>query len=192
VDGSKFARSASATIGMVRASMATATTDIVQKLWNLCTLLKEDGVTYHQYVTELTYLLFLKMMKEQKREDALPKGLRWDALTSKEGVEQLEFYKRLLLDMGGAKNRLVRDIYETATTTLTKPKTLAMLVRAFDELDWYSGEREGLGDLYEGLLEKNAAEVKSGALPQPPPTRPPPSRYPACIAELGLERPRRG
>lgn len=143
--------------------MATSTTDIVQKLWNLCTLLREDGVTYHQYVTELTYLLFLKMMKEQKREKALPAGYHWANLTALEGVEQLDFYKRLLLELGKAPNRLVRDIYENASTTLKKPKTLAALVKAFDELDWYSGEREGLGDLYEGLLEKNANEVKSGA-----------------------------
>lgn len=143
--------------------MATSATDIVQKLWNLCTLLKEDGVTYHQYVTELTYLLFLKMMKEQGREEALPKEYRWGQLTKLEGVEQLDFYKRLLLELGKAKNRMVRDIYENATTTLKKPKTLALLVKAFDELDWYSSEREGVGDLYEGLLEKNATEVKSGA-----------------------------
>jgi type I restriction enzyme M protein len=143
--------------------MATSATDIVQKLWNLCTLLKEDGVTYHQYVTELTYLLFLKMMKEQRREEALPKDYRWGQLTRLEGVEQLDFYKRLLLELGKAKNRMVRDIYENATTTLKKPKTLALLVKAFDELDWYSSEREGVGDLYEGLLEKNATEVKSGA-----------------------------
>lgn len=149
---------------MVRAAMATSTTDIVQKLWNLCTLLREDGVTYHQYVTELTYLLFLKMMKEQQREEnALPKNYRWDKLTALEGVEQLDFYKLLLLELGKANNRLVKDIYENASTTLKKPKTLAALVKAFDELDWFSGEREGLGDLYEGLLEKNANEVKSGA-----------------------------
>ncbi|MFZ5440929.1 MAG: N-6 DNA methylase [Myxococcota bacterium] len=143
--------------------MATATTDIVQKLWNLCTLLREDGVTYHQYVTELTYLLFLKMMKEQGRETALPKEYRWGELTKLEGVEQLDFYKRLLLELGKAKNHLVRDIYENASTTLKKPKTLAALVQAFDQLEWFSGERENLGDLYEGLLEKNANEVKSGA-----------------------------
>ncbi len=143
--------------------MATATTDIVSKLWNLCTLLREDGVTYHQYVTELTYLLFLKMSKEQGREDALPKEYRWNQLTKLEGVEQLDFYKRLLLELGKAKNRLVRDIYENAGTTLKKPKTLAALVQAFEELEWFSDERENLGDLYEGLLEKNASEVKSGA-----------------------------
>lgn len=143
--------------------MATSTTDIVQKLWNLCTLLREDGVTYHQYVTELTYLLFLKLMKEQGREATLPKGFRWEDVTSKDGVEQLTFYRQLLLELGKAPNRLVRDIYENASTSVKKPKTLASLIQAFEEFKWFSDEREGLGDLYEGLLEKNANEVKSGA-----------------------------
>lgn len=150
--------------------MATATTDIVQKLWNLCTLLREDGVTYHQYVTELTYLLFLKMMKEQKREVDQKTGLpviaeknRWDSLAKREGVEQLDHYRQLLVDLGKSKNRLVKDIYENASTTLKQPKTLGSLVRHFDELEWYSEDRENLGDLYEGLLQKNANEVKSGA-----------------------------
>ena len=69
----------------------TTTQDIVAKLWNLCHVLRDDGITYHQYVTELTYLLFLKMMKETGQEGQLPKGYRWDDLTGKEGVEQLAF-----------------------------------------------------------------------------------------------------
>ena len=144
--------------------MATpGTNDIVQKLWNLCSLLREDGVTYHQYVTELTYLLFLKMLKEQGREDVLPKGYRWDDLAGRSGMEQLDFYKRLLLDLGTHKASRVRDIYADASTTLRQPKTLTELVKHLDGLQWYSGDREHMGDLYEGLLEKNATEVKSGA-----------------------------
>jgi len=65
----------------------STTHDIVQKLWNLCNVLKDDGVTYHQYVTELTYLLFLKMTKETSTENQLPEGFRWTALEEKEGVE---------------------------------------------------------------------------------------------------------
>ena len=139
------------------------TNDIVQKLWNLCSLLREDGVTYHQYVTELTYLLFLKMLKETGREDVLPKDQRWDDLTSKSGVDQLQFYKELLLNLGTHKASRVRDIYTDASTTLRQPKTLTELVKHIDGLKWYSETREHMGDLYEGLLEKNATEVKSGA-----------------------------
>jgi len=144
--------------------MPPTTTDIVQKLWNLCSLLREDGVTYHEYVTELTYLLFLKMLKETGREDGLPQGYRWDDLAKREeGVAQLDFYKRLLLDLGTKGSRRVRAIYTDAATTLRQPKNLTALVKAIDDLQWYSEEREHIGDLYEALLEKNATEVKSGA-----------------------------
>lgn len=144
--------------------MATSSTnDIVQKLWNLCSLLREDGVTYHQYVTELTYLLFLKMLQEQKREAALPDGYRWGDLLALDGVDQYNFYRKLLLDLGSRGSPRVKAIYADASTTLRQPKTLASLVKAIDELQWYSADREHMGDLYEGLLEKNATEVKSGA-----------------------------
>jgi type I restriction enzyme M protein len=73
--------------------MSTITHDIVAKLWNLCNVLKDDGVTYHQYVTELTYLLFLKMAKETSTEEQLPDGYRWDDLERRTAPERLEFYK---------------------------------------------------------------------------------------------------
>jgi type I restriction enzyme M protein len=63
--------------------MNNITHDIVAKLWNLCNVLKDDGVTYHQYVIELTYLLFLKMAKETSTENQLPDGYRWDDLKVK-------------------------------------------------------------------------------------------------------------
>lgn len=140
-----------------------STTDIVQKLWNLCHVLRDDGITYHQYVTELTYLLFLKMMKETEQEKNLPKGFRWGDLETKEGVEQLTFYREMLLHLGTKGAGHVQAIYANATTSLKVPRNLKKLVDAIDELDWYSARTEGLGDLYEGLLEKNAAEKKSGA-----------------------------
>ena len=139
------------------------TQDIVQKLWNLCHVLRDDGITYHEYVTELTWLLFLKMAKETGREDQLPKGYRWDDLDSKDGVEQLNFYRQLLLHLGTESSALVQAIYVNANTSLKVPRNVKKLTDSIDELDWYSAKTEGLGDLYEGLLEKNANEKKSGA-----------------------------
>ena len=78
----------------------TSTSDIVAKLWSLCHVLRDDGITYHEYVTELTFLLFLKMMKETEQEKLLPAGYRWDDLTSKDGVDQLAFYRSLLVHLG--------------------------------------------------------------------------------------------
>ncbi|BAS57996.1 N-6 DNA methylase [Leptolyngbya boryana NIES-2135] len=142
----------------------TATTDIGQKLWTLCDSLRDDGITYLQYVTELTYLLFLKMMQETENDHQLPEGYRWADLVGKNGVEQLEFYRSLLLHLGSKdSSKRVQSIFANAQTALKQPRILKKLVQSMDEIDWYSAKREGLGDLYENLLEKNASEKKSGA-----------------------------
>ena len=140
-----------------------STQDIVAKLWRLCDVLRDDGITYHQYVTELTYLLFLKMAKETGTEKQLPAGYRWDDLEDKDGVDQLTFYRKLLLHLGTEASPRVQAIYANAATSLKQPKHLAKLVEDLDGLDWYEAKEEGLGNLYEGLLEKNANEKKSGA-----------------------------
>jgi type I restriction enzyme M protein len=140
-----------------------ATTDIVQKLWNLCHVLRDEGISYLQYVTELTYLLFLKMMQETGNENQLPEGYRWADLVAKEGVEQITFYRALLLELGTSGAERVQAIFVNAQTALKQPRILNKLVMSIDQLDWYSAKAEGLGDLYEGLLEKNASEKKSGA-----------------------------
>ncbi len=139
------------------------TNDIVSKLWNLCNVLRDDGVTYHQYVTELTYLLFLKMTAETGTESQIPEGYRWADISGREGIEQLNFYRALLVHLGSHGSSRVKAIFANANTVIKQPKNLGTLVKSIDDLDWYSIEREQLGDLYEGLLEKNAAEKKSGA-----------------------------
>jgi type I restriction enzyme M protein len=143
--------------------MPASTSDIVTRLWNLCHVLRDDGITYHQYVTELTFLLFLKMAKETGTEDQLPAGQRWSDLESKEGVEQLAFYRGMLLHLGTKGSGRVQAIFANASTALKEPRNLKKLVGAIDELSWYDARAEGFGDLYEGLLEKNANEKKSGA-----------------------------
>ncbi|HEY9702974.1 MAG TPA: N-6 DNA methylase [Allocoleopsis sp.] len=139
------------------------TSDIVQKLWNLCHILRDDGITYLQYITELTYLLFLKMAKETGTDDKLPNGYRWVDLEAREAFNQLDFYKELLLKLGSDSSPEIQAIFSNAQTFLKTPSILSQLVNNIDDLDWYSAKEEGLGDLYEGLLEKNSTEQKSGA-----------------------------
>src|SRR3954464_12921739 len=79
------------------------TPDIVAKLWNLCNVLRDDGITYTDYVTELTFLLFLKMLAETGHEERLSEDYRWERLARAEGLEQLEYYRQLLLDLGNQK-----------------------------------------------------------------------------------------
>lgn len=142
--------------------------DIVQKLWNQCDILKDDGINYSDYVTELVLLLFIKMEHEQVQNQTnfahlLPQGARWPDLLNKSGVTLLNFYRQLLLDLGQSRDPLIAAIYADAQTRLREPRHLELLIKNLDGIDWFSASQDGLGDLYEGLLEKNATETKSGA-----------------------------
>jgi type I restriction enzyme M protein len=147
----------------------TQTSDIVSKLWKLCDILRDGGISYHQYVTELTLLLFLKMAKEtsttrSNKEDRLPKSCRWDDLRNlPPGGDKLDAYKEVLLKLGRAPDPLVKAIYAGAQTSLREARHLERLVLDIDGLDWFTAKSDGLGDMYEGLLEKNASETKGGA-----------------------------
>ena len=160
-----------------------STQDLVAKLWNLCNLLRDDGVTYHEYINELTFLVFLKMAKETNAEDGrtekektrklkkgevrkspnIPEGCRWDDLVALNSATRLEAYKKMLVDLGAHGSIITQAIYANANTVIRKPATLNKLVTEIDKLDWYNAKQEGLGDMYEGLLEINATEKKSGA-----------------------------
>ncbi|MBR1443802.1 MAG: N-6 DNA methylase [Firmicutes bacterium] len=137
--------------------------EIVAKLWNLCNVLRDDGITYQQYVTELTYILFLKMCKETDTETPIPEQYRWDKLIQKDGMELKKFYKELLDYLGENCQGRIREIYQGSQTNIEEPKNLKKIITSIDQFDWFSAKEEGLGNLYEGLLEKNATEKKSGA-----------------------------
>lgn len=142
--------------------------DIVQKLWNLCDILRDDGINYSDYVTELVLLLFIKMEYEQVEANdefshKLPEGARWPDLANKSGLVLLDHYRQMLLDLGKNTDPLIAAIYTDAQTRLKEARHLEQLIKALNGIDWFSVQEDGLGDLYEGLLEKNASETKSGA-----------------------------
>lgn len=161
--------------------------DIVQKLWNLCDVLRDDGINYSDYVTELVLLLFIKMVHENTEagllnKHTLPEGCRWSDLSDKDGIILLNDYKNILMALSTGKRRetdpedpektiekvvvtdqLILAIYADAQTRLREPRHLKQLIKSLDSIDWFSAQKDGLGDLYEGLLEKNANETKSGA-----------------------------
>jgi type I restriction enzyme M protein len=148
--------------------MLHANPNIVQKLWNLCDVLRDDGINYSDYVTELVLLLFIKMEYENTeagilQQHRLPEDCRWPELTGKSGLTLLNAYRQMLLDLSQDDDPLVAAIYADAQTRLREPRHLEQLIKSLDAIDWFSARRDGLGDLYEGLLEKNAGETKSGA-----------------------------
>ncbi|PND37379.1 SAM-dependent methyltransferase [Paucibacter aquatile] len=144
------------------------TSDIVQKLWNLCDVLRDDGINYSDYVTELVLLLFIKMEFENTESGILqahklPDYARWPEFTRRSGLNLLTHYKTSLLQLSQSPDPLIAAIYADAQTSLKEPRHLEQLIKSLDSIDWFSAKQDGLGDLYEGLLEKNANETKSGA-----------------------------
>ncbi len=103
------------------------------------------------------------MAKETGAESQIPEAYRWDALIAKSGIDLKKFYKELLNHLGENCTGRVREIYQGASTNIDEPKNLEKIITTIDGLDWFSAREEGLGNLYEGLLEKNANEKKSGA-----------------------------
>ena len=140
--------------------------EIANKLWGMCNILRDDGVTYHQYLNELTYILFLKLSEVKEFENDIPTKYRWRKLVdTKDNKELFDLYRELLATISNkSKNQAVAEIYTNASTTLRKPVNLRQLISAIDQIDWFEDvERDKIATIYENLLEKNAGEKKSGA-----------------------------
>ena len=141
------------------------TQEIVSKLWNLCNVLRDDGITYHQYVTELTYILFLKMDAEAEAlgiESKIPKDCRWANLVDKDGFDLLERYEKSLKKLSEQPG-LISTIFSKAQNKISQPAHLAKVVAMVDAQDWLSLDIDTKGAIYEGILEKNGQDKKSGA-----------------------------
>ena len=141
---------------------------IVQKLWNYCSVLRDEGLSYGDYLEQLTYLLFLKMAHEQtlppwNRESPIPKGYDWPSLTSRKG-DALEIHYRQTLEHLAKQHGLLGLVFRKSQNKITKPALLKRLISdLIDKEQWISLETDIKGDAYEGLLEKNAQDVKGGA-----------------------------
>ncbi len=141
---------------------------LVQKLWNYCNLLRDDGLSYGDYVEQLTYLLFLKMAHERTEPprlepSRLPEGFDWPTLRDKSGPELEGFYVELLQRLG-TEAGLLGLIFRKAQNRIQDPSKLRrLIVDLIDAETWSGVDADIKGDAYEGLLEKNAADTKSGA-----------------------------
>lgn len=140
---------------------------LIDKMWNFCTVLRDDGVSYGDYVEQLTYLLFLKMADEQtkppyRKPSAVPEGYTWADLVSLDGTA-LEVKYIEILDTLGKSKGMLGIIFRKAQNRIQDPAKLRRLISLIDEQNWSGLQADVKGDLYEGLLEKNAADVRSGA-----------------------------
>lgn len=132
-----------------------------KKLWTSCEVLKDSGVPRIQFLTELSQLLYLKLMHEAQRDEVFPDGFRWSDLRAAESP--LEFYQGLLNRLGKPScNNTVRSIFQNSSTHIPTPEVLNRLISAIEALE-ISPEVESLGDIYEAILERYSQDKKSGA-----------------------------
>lgn len=141
---------------------------LVQKLWNYCNILRDDGLSYGDYLEQLTFLLFLKMADEQARPpfnkpSPIPRGFSWAALLKLDG-DDLETHYRHTLEELGKRPGMLRVIFGKAQNKIQDPAKLRrLIVDLIDKEQWSSLATDVKGDAYEGLLQKNAEDVKGGA-----------------------------
>ena len=143
------------------------TETIVSRVWSYCNTLRDDGVSYGDYLEQLTYLLFLKMADEYtkppyNRKIEIPKKYNWESLTSRNGAELETHYVELLRELGKGKG-MIGQIYFKAQNKIQDPAKLHKLIQLIDGEKWVMIGADVKGDIYEGILEKNAEDTKSGA-----------------------------
>ena len=147
--------------------MVNDASTIVQKLWNYCDVLQDDGVSYGDYVQQLTNILFLKMADEQtkppyKKKAIISKKYDWESLTSKKG-DELEIHYRHCLEELGKESGLLGVIYRKSQNKIQDPAKLERLIKLINEEKWMGLGVDVKGEIYEGLLEKNADSSQKGA-----------------------------
>lgn len=147
--------------------MASESSTIVQRVWNYCNVLRDDGVSYGDYLEQLTYLLFLKMADEQtkpplNKPSAIPKGLDWKSLLPEKGAELEEQYRHILESLSKEPGML-GVIFRKSQNRIQDPAKLGRLIDLINGETWIGLDIDVKGSIYEGLLEKNAEDVKGGA-----------------------------
>ena len=147
--------------------MSNESATIVQKLWNFCNVLRDDGVSYGDYVEQLTYLLFLKLADEQtkppfNRPSTIPVGLDWESLRNESGAELETQYVKILRELSNAEG-LLGVIFRKSQNRIQTPANLQRLIHLINAENWSGLTADIKGTIYEGLLQKNAEDTKSGA-----------------------------
>src|ERR1700677_2843511 len=134
--------------------------DIVQKLWGFCHLLRHDGVDYGDYIEQITYLLFVKMADERGID--LPKGCSWPEIAAKTGTDLTDHYADALRTLG-KQTGILGDIFAGSMPRFNNPVNLKRMISLIDETEWTALDKDVKAEAFEGLLEKAASEGKKGA-----------------------------
>lgn len=147
--------------------MSEQTTTIISKVWGMCGPLRDDGVSYGDYLEQLTYLIFLKMSDEYakppyKRKTGIPEDYSWSDMNALKGAELENKYKEILEKLS-EQGGILSKIFKGATNKISNAAILSRIVAMIDKEKWVSMSSDVKGEIYEGLLQKNAEDIKSGA-----------------------------
>ena len=147
--------------------MSEQSTTIISKVWGMCNPLRDDGVSYGDYLEQLTYLIFLKMSNEYskppyKKETGIPQGYTWSDMSTLKGAELEEQYKATLEELA-KQGGILGMIFAQASNKISNAAILYRIVQMIDKEKWVSMSSDVKGEIYEGLLQKNAEDIKSGA-----------------------------
>ena len=147
--------------------MSEQSSTIISKVWGMCNPLRDDGVSYGDYLEQLTYLIFLKMsdeysQKPYNKETGIPKGYTWGDMNTLKGAELEEQYKNTLEELA-KQGGILGKIFAQASNKISNAAILYRIVQMIDKEKWVSMSSDVKGEIYEGLLQKNAEDVKSGA-----------------------------
>ena len=136
-----------------------------QKVWRLATVIASAGVGFTDYIIQLTYLLFLKMDYEMTEatgsKSAIPAGYTWADLIKLDGMDLLHHYEETL-EVLSEQEGLIGTIFTKAQNKISQPVSLQKVITLIDENDWFDPDIDK-GAIYEGILEKNGQDKKSGA-----------------------------
>lgn len=141
---------------------------IVQKIWNFCNTLRDDGVSYGDYLEQLTYLLFLKMADEyskpphNRKDISIPVELNWESLVDRSG-DDLERHYNKILSLLGKEKGILGQIFTKSQNKIQDPAKLYKLIQLINAENWVGMGVKDKGEIYEGILKKNAEDTKSGA-----------------------------
>ena len=147
--------------------MSEQSTTIISKVWGMCNPLRDDGVSYGDYLEQLTYLIFLKMSDEYskppyKKETGIPQGYTWSDMSTLKGAELEDQYKATLEELA-KQGGILGMIFAQASNKISNAAILYRIVQMIDKEKWVSMSSDVKGEIYEGLLQKNAEDIKSGA-----------------------------
>jgi type I restriction enzyme M protein len=139
------------------------TADATKRLWTLCNVLRDDGITYNEYISELTLILFFKLASQLGVEQDIPSQYQWSSQVKLTGGSLLDTYVDALEALANSTRPALRTIFEGSSTNIKNAASLARLLAGIDSIDWQGLGHDSIGEIYESLIDKNAQESRYGA-----------------------------